>query len=191
LGRLVYAEGGTLLSVRVNLEDARTEGNPQPVTTGLPTFLGYTWFSVSAAGSVLVPNVIRVERAELAVFDRTGKRERVLGRSDQYRQVELSPDQRRLAVEVAGQIGVLDIERGVFTPVTKALITQPGQPAPDQFFDPVWRPDGRVLAAAARAGDRFANLVLVDLGTREVTTLLSGPAPGQRNARPESWWPEA
>ena len=57
------------------------------------------------------------------MFDRTGKRERIVGRSDQYRQIELSPDQRRLAVEVASQIGVLEIDRGVFTPVTaKALI---------------------------------------------------------------------
>jgi DNA-binding winged helix-turn-helix (wHTH) protein/Tol biopolymer transport system component len=186
-GRLVYADRGTLLSVRLNVEHARTEGDPQSVTTGLTTFLGYTWFSVSAAGAVLVPNVTNIVRAELAMFDRTGKRERVLRRSDQYRQIELSPDQRRLAVEVAGQIGVLDIERGVLTPVTgKPLITQPGQPVPVQFIDPVWRPDGRVLAAAALGGDLFANLVLVDLGTREMTTVLRRPS-----SFPEAWSPDS
>jgi Tol biopolymer transport system component len=183
-GRLLYADGGTLLSVRLNVEHARTEGDPQPVTTGLPSWLGYTWFSVSAAGGVLVPNVSAAVRSELTMFDRTGKRERVLGRSDQYRQIELSPDQRRLAVEVAAQIGVLEIDRGVFTPVTaKSLIAQPGQPAPAEFFDPVWRPDGRVLAAAARTGDLSVDLVLVDLVTREMTTLL-------RSTSWPSWWPE-
>ena len=83
-GHLLYADGGTLLSVRLNPEHAGTEGDPQPVTTGLPNFLGYTWFSTSAAGSLLVPNVADIVQTELAVLDRTGKRERVLGSRDEY-----------------------------------------------------------------------------------------------------------
>jgi hypothetical protein len=48
LGSLVYADGGALLAVPLDLTTERTVGAPRPLATGQVTYEGYTWFAVSA-----------------------------------------------------------------------------------------------------------------------------------------------
>ena len=187
-GHLLYQRGSTLFSVRLDAQFANTVGDPHPLAANLPSdATNYIWFAVSGEDALIVPDTaLPRPPGQLTIFDRTGQRQRALGAPDDYERIDLSPDGRRIAVVRGGGLGIVDIERGVFTPLAQAVPTVPDRKPPGPgiwFVDPVWSPDGRTLAASAGvpADERWGDLVQVDLGTGELKTIVIGP----------DWWAQA
>jgi eukaryotic-like serine/threonine-protein kinase len=189
-GYLLFGYRGSVMGARLDAAGGTIVGEPQQLASRLPTFWGFTWFAISPDDTLLTPQ----EGAagvpiDLTVFNRDGRTLRTIGSADAYRQIELSPDARQLAVERHSGLAVVDIAQGTLTPVTEAQLTGPPSSGwsdraslPRGFVDPVWSPDGRALAAAMAVEERFGDLVLIDINSREVRPLLTGPG-----LYPEAW----
>ncbi len=96
-------------------------------------------FSVSMNGAISYVAGGAVPNSSLGWFDRAGKPVTVVGPSGEYRNLELSPDDRFVAFERGSpaDVWVLDIERGL----TSRFTSNAGVD-----WSPVWSPDGRTIA---------------------------------------------
>jgi hypothetical protein len=109
--------------------------------TLFPQF-NWGWFSASASGTLAYLEGQASGNLELTWFDRKGAKVGTVGKPGHYGQIALSPDEKRVAVELseeggAPDIWTVDVARGVAT-------RQTFDPAAD--FNPVWSPDSRELA---------------------------------------------
>jgi Tol biopolymer transport system component len=117
-------------------------------------------------------------------LDRTGKRLGVVGEAADYSNPALSPDERRLAVEIRDprtktrDIWIIDLLRG-----TKTRLTFD----PADHLDPTWSPDGtRIAFSTNRMGQRDLYQMPADgSGTAE---LLLGGKGAQTDV--EDWSPD-
>ncbi len=104
-------------------------------------------YSVSQGG-VLAYRSPAVSDLQLAWYSRDGKRLQSLGEPRRYRQMVLSPDERRLAVELPNgrntglSIWTVDLSTGIFSRLTFAA----------NASDAVWSPDGRELIYSSSDG---------------------------------------
>jgi Tol biopolymer transport system component len=80
---------------------------------------------------------------QFALFDRKGNMTGTLGKPGPYNQPVFSPDGKRIAVVLAGDIWVFDIAKGTGTQITST---------PAQEASPVWSHDGKHLAYASNRG---------------------------------------
>ena len=121
---------------------------------------------------------------QLEWIDRDGKPLGTLGEPGKYGQIALSPDDRRVAAEVADADGhydlwIFDVARGVASRLTT-------DPADER--DPVWSPDSKEVVFSSNAsGDQ--NLLRTSLmGSQPPAPLRGGvgQTPGKRDIA-ESW----
>jgi serine/threonine-protein kinase len=133
-GHLIYIHQGTLYGAPFDLGSLETQGTPAPLVENIADSRPV---SFSRTGNLLfVSTTARV--APIAWLDSAGKTQRVVSPSiDRSRQAStprLSPDGNRLALAVAGDLFVHDLQRGTATRLTidAALNRQP-----------VWTPDGQ------------------------------------------------
>jgi dipeptidyl aminopeptidase/acylaminoacyl peptidase len=152
-GYLLYAPDGILLAQRVDPRELRAQGEAVPLASSLASFnqvRAWGWFSASNTGQVAwlssgSPNL------RLQWIDRSGRDIAALGAPAEYGQVALSPDDKRVVVEVAGperrfDLWLIDVARGVSSRFTT-------DPANDR--DPVWSPDGlEVVYSSDASGDQ-------------------------------------
>ena len=140
-GHLIYFRQGTLYGVPFDLGRLETHGAPVPLLEDLADSEGF-WLgrvSFSRTGILLYASAARrAGVAPLAWLDSAGKSQPVVSPSISVsRQAEtprLSPDGNRLALAVAGDLYVHDLQRGTVTRLTfDAALNR----------HPVWTPDGQ------------------------------------------------
>jgi Tol biopolymer transport system component len=107
-------------------------------------------------------------------LDRKGERIGTVGKAADYGQIALSPDESRLAVELASDIWTMDLARGVPTRLT----SEPGD-----HIDPVWSPDGRELAFTVYREGQYHLHRKSLAGSEPERPLLELP----QSAFPEDW----
>ena len=100
-------------------------------------------------------------------MSRTGKAMGTVGEPADYRQIRLSPDQKRVALSgVGSRLFTLDLGSRITSGLTF------NDDSLSSLSDPVWRPDGRALAFRAQRNGKVASYQQI-LGTRDVTVLES------------------
>ncbi len=173
-GHIVYGvASGDLLSARFDPERLEL-GSPTPVAEGVDP----GQFDISAAGALFYVPSGESSSSLLVWVDRKGVVTPAVEDRPRFTRPRLSPDGRRVAVEVFGSesgldIWVYDLERGTRTRVTTELGLEQ---------DPIWTPDGKNLiygtggAIYARSAD----------GSGEAETLVSGKLAQEAH----SWSPD-
>ena len=148
-----------------------------------PTVRTFGWFSASANGR-LAWFPARSRELRLAWLDRRGEPLGTFGEPAMYGQLALSPDGRRVAVEIQdaeGQydIWLFDVARGLSSRLTT-------DPASER--EPVWSPDGSRLAYSTIAADG-ENILVKDLSGPQPAAPLPGGVGATANVRdiPENW----
>lgn len=152
-GHLIYFRQGTLYGVPFDLGRLETHGAPVPLLEDLADSENAAAGRVSFSRTGILLYASPARRAGIAPvawLDSAGKSQRVvspsIGISRQAETPRLSPDGNRLALSVAGDLSVHDLQRGTVTRLTfdAALNRQP-----------VWTPDAQhiVYCSDVPAGD--------------------------------------
>ena len=152
-GHIVYALGATLFAVPFDVGSLALTGGPVSVLDEVRRARGFTGaaqFSLSRSGTLLYVPGDAGGVSELVWIDRDGQRAPVTDRRAAYRSPRLSPDGRRLAVEIGtseeNDIWILDLERD-----TSSRLTVGGQSR-----RPVWSPDGEWVAFGSNRSGTFS-----------------------------------
>jgi hypothetical protein len=140
-GYLLYAHDGKILAVSFDPAHLEVRGQPFTVLEGVQMSrnTGVASFDVSASGDLAYISGICDGGARTLVWvDRNGRAEPVPLPAKSFLHPRLSPDDRRLAIEIEGpshDLYVYDFERGVLANITTDGVSH----------WPVWSPDGMRL----------------------------------------------
>ena len=183
-GHIVYARGGSLFAVPFDAKSHTVTGQPVKVLEGvmMSRNSGVANFDISANGTlVYILGQADGGARTLHWVDRTGKSERLALPPRSYLHPRISPDGRRLAIEVEGSshdVYVYDFATGVLTNFTNDGISH----------WPIWSPDGSRIGYRSgpmgrfrlfqMAADRSAPPVRVD--TPGVSSSTGSYGPGGR-----------
>ena len=140
-GILVFARGGSLFATRFDPKSLEVKGTPVPVLERVSTTVasGAAQFALAASGGLLwAPgDASDIAGGRPMWIDRRGVRSAPLTPEGTFSQLDLSPDERKLALTaIAGDksdIWIVDVEKG-----TRSRLTFDGDAA-----DPTWSPDGK------------------------------------------------
>jgi dipeptidyl aminopeptidase/acylaminoacyl peptidase len=141
-GHLLYAHDAKIFAIRFDMKRLEAMGQPFPVLEGvlMSRNTGLANYDVSASGDlVYIPGICDGGARTLVWVDRNGKIEPVPLAAKSYLHPRLSPDDRRLAIEIEGpshDLYVYDFDRGVLANMTTDGVSH----------WPVWSPDGTQLA---------------------------------------------
>jgi Tol biopolymer transport system component len=152
-GYLLVVLNGTLMAQRFDARQMVATGETIPIASSVATFNGrnsWGWFSASNTGRLAWLSGSS-SGLRLDWVDREGKVVGTLGEPGQYGQITLSPDDKRVAAEMAGADGrfdlwVIDVARGAASRLTT-------DPSDDR--DAVWSPDSQEVVYSSNAsGDQ-------------------------------------
>jgi Tol biopolymer transport system component len=182
-GHFVWASGGALLAVRLDLEGGALAGPPVTVAEGLRTYLGVGHnVAVSDTGTLVYAPSAGPQESRLVWVDREGRTTPICGAggASRFFRSGLSPDGREAAVTlVVGfdrDIWIFDLERG-----TRRRLTAEGQ-----NFNPLWDPTGTWIAFGSRRGGLKGVFRKRSDGTGEDELLFENPA----GPFPVAWSPD-
>ncbi len=170
-GQLVFGRGGTLFAVPFDARALRTTGPPHPVLPGVLSAIdtGAVHFAVADDGMlVYATGGTNVAQSRFAWQSRRGEIELLPLPAANYAAFSLSPDGRRIAVEVEGgrvnEIWIHDLERGTSSRLTFDV----------NAHVPLWMPDGeRVVFVATEPGPEGVRLLAARAdGSGEAEELL-------------------
>ncbi len=156
----------------------------QPEGEAGPTY--YAAFSVN--GGSLAYSKGAAQQSQLVWWDRTGKKLQAASAPGTYDEPALSPDGRRVALDVLGSrnsVWVLDLARGALSRLSFE----------DRALCALWSPDGQQIAYRAvettGSGFEFSIVVRPSSGTGNTTSLirLSSQDRGDQMF-PDSWSPD-
>jgi serine/threonine protein kinase len=179
-GFLVFGRSGALFAVRFDPERLTVSGDAVPVVDGVWTDrgTGTAHYAVAGNGTVVyAPGGNTVEQRRLVWVDRRGRVQPLPAEPNFYGGLRLSPDGRRLAVEILNDIWVYDLASGTLGRVSSRGVNQ----------TPAWAPDGRHLAFSSSAGFADAKLHWTDVETDAQPEPLSREGSVQF---PGSWTPD-
>ena len=128
-GYLIYLRGSTLMARPFDANRRELHGEAEPLAEQLQTTSGSVTgaagaFTVSETGVLAYQTGSGVVRSQLVWFDRGGKQTSLLGDQADYADVELSPDDQRVAVSVLDpaqgtrDLWLYDVKRGLRTRFT-------------------------------------------------------------------------
>ena len=191
-GHLLYLNGSTLTARRFDLDTGQLTGPPLIVARPVAgASNGYSSFSASRTG-VLAYSSGLLQATELQWIDRSGRSTGSIAAPADYVDVQLSPDDTRLAFSrtapesQAPDIWVADLERGTESRITTGPLTE---------ANPQWSPDGRHLVF--RSNQSSANIQLfraaASAGAKEEiiwSTEEQQRAHGSINAFSTDWSPD-
>jgi Tol biopolymer transport system component len=185
-GYLLSVHDGTLSAQHFDAQRLATAGEPVPLATSVAGFgfvPNWGWFSASDNGRLAWLSG-GSDQSRLEWRDRKGGRLGELGEPGRYGQLALSPDNKRVVAEIAGDdrhydLWVIDVARGVASRLTT-------DPADDR--DPVWSPDSQeVVYSNDASGDQ--DMLRKGLAASDPATPLPngiGKTPGVRDIA-KSW----
>ena len=144
-GHLVYAQAGTLFAVPFDLNSLNVTGDPTPVLQGvLQTNFGFPYYSFSTTGTLVYVSGDAGATRNFVWVARNGTEEPLAAPAREYDWPRLSPDGRRIAVEVGTQTWIFDTARDTLT-----RLAFDGT----QNDAPTWSPDGtRIAVRSNREG---------------------------------------
>jgi serine/threonine-protein kinase len=166
-GHLVYASpGGVVRAVPFDIEALAIMGEPTLVAEGTGSNeRARPFMALSRGGAMVVPSQVTPERV-LESVDRNGRATRLHSRTDDFTpDPRFSPDGRRIAVSMAGDIWVLDVPQGA---LTRLSFNRPA-------IRPVWTPDGQRVAYVQQTGARVDLRIMPADGSGTAEQLLSWP----------------
>jgi Tol biopolymer transport system component len=185
-GQLLFVRGGVLFAQPFDPGSLEVSSEPVPVADNVSYWSGWRdWgrFSASPGQVLSYRGGGGTSDAQLVWLDRNGERLGTVGEPGNYHQIALSPDERRVAVEIPDAEGqfdlwVMDVSRGVASRLTS-------DPANER--DPVWSPDGQELAYGSfGVGDH--GLFRKDLSGEPASLIPGGSgAKGETRPIPDSW----
>jgi len=149
-GYLVFVRDGTLLAQPFSTTTLQLAGNPFPIGDKVASdFANTPGFSVSENGLLAYRMGAGKPALQTAWYDRSGKMLEAVGTPGNYRGLDLSPDERRVAIHrhdgAGGDIWLIQTGTGS----TSRLTFDPSQ----ENSSPVWSPDGtRISFASFRNG---------------------------------------
>ena len=154
-GRLLFLRDGTLLAQAMSAGSLRLEGDPVSIAEDVNQNLnGRDAFSISENG-VLAYRSGFFGNQQIAWYTRDGKRAGSVLGPGAYRQIELSPDDRFLALErregSTGDLWLLGLSSGVFSRLTFGS---------EYHGDPIWSPDSRRLAFDVNLGSEIREVTV-------------------------------
>lgn len=173
-GHLLFVRDGTLFAQRFDAEKLQFIGDPFTVAEQVRhnLFNGAAAFAASGNGVLVYRTGSQDANRRLEWFDRSGRSLGVVGQPGAYRNPELSPDGKRIAVERTDpqtqndDIWIFDVARSL----PNRLTFDPGI---DMY--PVWSPNGEQIAfGTSRAGTDNLYVRSSTGGTEEL--LLKGAA---------------
>jgi len=129
-GFLLTQPGSEFQATRYDVAAGTTRGKPLPVLEGA------NYPVVDPRGDVAYFALPAAVSRYLAVVDRTGSARHIPVPAQNFRHPRLSPDGKRLAVTLDGDIWVLDLGTNAWTRLTTSA----------DVTEPQWSPDGRQLA---------------------------------------------
>jgi serine/threonine protein kinase len=184
-GHLLYSQHGTLFAAPFNLDRLELTGPVAPVLDEVATTIlsgagGHAEFDVSSAGTLVYKKSWARNNHVLSWLDFTGRTEHILAKPGDYRYPRLSPDGKRVAIEVheegRASIWVYDLSRQTMSPL--AFDSEP------QGI-PVWTPDGQYVAFST--GSTLAWAPADGSGKVErLRTPMTSPSP--RSFSPDGKW---
>jgi serine/threonine-protein kinase len=142
-GHLVYAQGGSLMAVPFDPQRLAVTGTAVPVVESVlqSASTGAAQYSLSATGSlVYVSGSVQSAQRRLVWVNRNGAEQPVAAPVRAYQTPRLSPDGRRVAVNIVEeetQVWLYDLSRETLTRLTFEGNTN---------AYPVWTPDGKRIA---------------------------------------------
>ena len=146
-GYLFFVRGGNLMAQRFDPDRRTLLGDPIDLgrRTGIEPHHQRGMFALSAAGPLMFRAAART-KSQLTWFDRSGSPRGNVGDVGVYMNLDLSPDERRLAVSRMTEkdarsefdIWTIELSTGNATRVTDDY--------PAWQFDPTWSPDSQRLA---------------------------------------------
>lgn len=168
-GHLLFGRAGALYAVPFDVDTMSVTGTPRKAIDGVGTdpSTGAAQYAVNSRGDLAyLGGGVAEARTDFLALDRTGHARTIATLRLRARRFRVSPDETRIAMEVAtanGDIWVHDLRSGSTTRIT----TEPGT---ENF--PIWTPDGtRIVYQSTRpAGLRVRR---VD-GTGDVEELARG-----------------
>jgi Tol biopolymer transport system component len=165
-GILIYEQQRRLVAQRYDADDARPVGEPVPLADRF-------FFYSAVKGRALLQRNQNLVLSQLVWVDRSGREERAVAPPGFYFTPSISPDQRRLAVDISngidgnGDIWIFDVARNAATRVT---YDEGNESAPR------WSADGRTIIYYASSdvtqGDIFS---LPAGGTGKPQVLVADP----------------
>jgi serine/threonine-protein kinase len=184
-GHLVYAQGGTLTAVPFDPQRLTATGTSVPVVEGVlhSPATGATQYSFSSTGSlVYVSGGVQATQLRLVWVNRHGAEQPLAVPARTYMFPRLSPDGRRLAVNIAEQgtqIWLYDLSRDTLTRLTFEGSVN---------YLPIWTPDGKRIAFQSNKegpGNIFWQLADGSGGLERLTTsdYTQGPMSWSRDGQ--------
>jgi serine/threonine protein kinase/Tol biopolymer transport system component len=176
-GHLVYVLDNNLVAQPFDLGQLKLSGDPVPIAERVNLLGGRENFSTSQAGTIAFQSGVDIPGSELVWIDRSGHVLSRVGAPDNYSDLALSPDDKKVAVAIdegggkSPNIWIIDLERG-----TRSRFTFDES---DHVW-PVWSPDGQWIAYASDSGGVFRPMrKRADSGDRgEYVTAPSGSNEG-------------
>jgi eukaryotic-like serine/threonine-protein kinase len=143
-GYLLYLREGTLLGQPFDAEKLRLVGEPFQVAERLDYFkaTGYGAFSVSESG--VLSYVAGEPISKMVWLNRSGGEIGSIGAPGAYKRLRLSPDGRKVAVEIRGNARTGTADLWIYES-SRDLTTRFTFDPETTEWSPVWSPDGRRL----------------------------------------------
>ncbi len=184
-GHLLFRREGTLMAQPFDAKGLKTAGDAFPIAEQVPISgnNGFGAFSVSGNGMLVFRSGGGATSRELAWMDRTGKRLGVLGKPGDFAGINVSPDEKTVAVRIGSgsqaDIWLEDMARSVLSRFT--FRSGIGTSA-------VWSPDGSRLAFALQTlGTYSSDIYQKPAGGNGQEELLLHAG---INGYPEDWSPD-
>ncbi len=169
-GHLLYVREGTLLAQQFDTKRFEVVGDPFPVAQQVRRRKAINCWSFSVSHSNELAYESGVSNSRLIWFDRGGKQLDSVGEPGEYWDLELSPDNKRVVVELIDHrtnnpdIWIFDLFRGTPTRFTFD---------PGWDFQPAWSPDGSHIVYSTDNGNQIQKKMANGTGNAEA--LIKSP----------------